>query len=364
MGWVFEDPLLLGLGSGLVGFLALYIVSRHYNLNVFGTDVSSETGKDNRILKLVVEHVHDGLLVQDIYGHIEWSNPAYSRITGFSAEEILGRRPQEFVLTDDNQLSDEDVANFRYDLNVIKSGFEERIQNRRKSGELFWNELIFAVFEGDTLKETKIIVISRDITHQIEHLDELETVRKRLKYKAEHDDLTEVANRSKLNKYLEHWLAEIREENGSIGVLHLDLDLFKDINDAYGHSAGDAVLVRVAEVVQSVVGKQGLVARVGGDEFVVAVPNPENSKALSELAGSVLQGISEPLLWEQLALNVAGSIGIMISDGSISTPSELINRADIALYEAKKSGQGQLAWYTDELGRAHRQKRKLASQAL
>ncbi|MEP5621186.1 MAG: sensor domain-containing diguanylate cyclase [Hyphomicrobiales bacterium] len=327
-------------------------------------DATSEADKNSEILKLVVEHVHDGLLVQDIYGRIEWSNPAYSRISGFSAEEIVGRRPQEFILTEDNQLSANEIANFQYDLDIFKTGTEERIQNRRKNGELFWNELTFAIFEGKELEDTKIILISRDVTHQVEYLDELEEVRKRLKYRAEHDDLTDVANRTKLNKFLDRSLADALTQSHKIGILHLDLDLFKDINDAYGHSAGDAVLVHVAGVLKSTVGEQGLVARVGGDEFVVAVPDVESQKGLTELAQKILSEISKPIVWEQLTLNVAGCIGIMDSDGLAKNASELINCADIALYEAKKSGKGMFACYTPELGSAYRKKRKLVNKAV
>ncbi|PVB59719.1 PAS domain-containing protein [Labrenzia sp. 011] len=133
----------------------------------------SEFGNDAAILKLVVEHAHEGLVMQDIYGRIEWTNPAYSRITGYTAEEIRGRRPQEFILAGESQVSPEEIETFKFDLTKYHSGFEELIHNRRKNGELFWNQITFAVVEGKSPEESKIIVICRDVTSQVEHLQEL-----------------------------------------------------------------------------------------------------------------------------------------------------------------------------------------------
>jgi diguanylate cyclase (GGDEF)-like protein/PAS domain S-box-containing protein len=322
----------------------------------------SEFGNDTAILKLVVEHAHEGLVMQDIYGHIEWSNPAYSRITGFSAEEIRGRRPQEFVLTPENQIPPEDIANFRYDLEKFQSGVEELILNRRKNGEYFWNQLTFAVVDGKTEEETKIILICRDVTTQVEHVKELEEARNRLKYQAEHDDLTGVANRARLSAYLQERVASAQENSGQIGILHVDLDHFKDINDSYGHGAGDAVLRHVANVMRSVLDNKGLVARIGGDEFIAVVADPAGSEQMEYLGNQILEGLARPVKVEHQDLRAGGSVGLVLADPSKCSASELINQADIALYAAKKSGRSQLTWYTEALGAAHRQRRQILAR--
>ncbi|MEL7527304.1 MAG: PAS domain S-box protein, partial [Pseudomonadota bacterium] len=99
---------------------------------------SSEFGNDAAILKTVVEHAHEGLVLQDIYGRIEWSNPAYTRITGYTAEEIRGRRPQEFVLPPDKQLPPDELENFKFDLDKFSSGFKELFQNSSPFLRRFW----------------------------------------------------------------------------------------------------------------------------------------------------------------------------------------------------------------------------------
>lgn len=349
------------LGAAVALFVVGYASGRK-QLSSAQAARQSEFGNDTAILKLVVEHAHEGLVMQDIYGHIEWTNPAYSRITGYSAEEIRGRRPQEFILTPENQIAPEDIASFRFDLSKFQSGTEELILNKRKNGEYFWNQLTFAVVDGETEEDTKIILICRDVTTQVEHVKELEEARNRLKYQAEHDDLTGVANRARLSAYLQERVASPVDRSGKnsgmIGILHVDLDHFKDINDSHGHGAGDAVLRHVAKVMRSVLENKGLVARIGGDEFVAVVADPAGPEQMENLGNQILQGLARPVKVDHHELRVAGSVGLVVADTSKSSAWELINRADIALYAAKKSGRSQLAWYTEALGAAHRQRRQ------
>jgi len=349
------------LGVALATFILGYVGGRRSDRRD-RSDSLSEFGNDTAILKLVVEHAHEGLIMQDIYGRIEWSNPAYSRITGYSAEEILGRRPQEFVLTPENQIPPEEIAVFRFDLSKFRSGTEELILNRRKNGEYFWNQLTFAVVDGKTEEETKIILICRDVTSQVEHVKELEDARNRLKHQAEHDDLTGVANRARLSAYLQEQIASSADGVETIGILHLDLDHFKDINDSHGHGAGDAVLRHVAKAMRTALGDKGLVARIGGDEFIAVIANPVGPEQLEALGNQVLQGLAKPVKVDHHHLRVAGSVGLVLANPAKSSASELINQADIALYEAKKSGRSQLAWYTDALGAQYRQRRQILAR--
>ena len=319
-------------------------------------------GNDTAVLNLVVEHAHEGLVMQDIYGHIEWSNPAYTRITGFSADEIRGRRPQEFILAPENQIPAEEIETFKYDLSKFQSGVHELILNRRKNGDLFWNQLTFAVVAGETEDDTKIILICRDVTSHVEHVKELEQARNRLKYQAEHDDLTGVANRARISDYLQEKVSESAGKSGQIGIIHVDLDHFKDINDNHGHGAGDAVLRQVAKTLQSVLGPEGLVARVGGDEFIAVVPEPTGAEQMEHLGAEILRGLATPVTVDQHRLRVAGSAGLVLADPAEASVSELINRADIALYAAKKSGRNRFAWYTEAIGTAHRQRRMVLAR--
>lgn len=318
---------------------------------------SSEFGNDAAILKTVVEHAHEGLVLQDIYGRIEWSNPAYTRITGYTAEEIRGRRPQEFVLPPDKQLPPDELENFKFDLDKFSSGFKELIQNRRKNGELFWNQLTFARIEAETEDDTRMIILCQDVTREVERFAELEETRKHLKFQAEHDELTGLVTRAKITEFLQQRLSAGRADGHQTGVLLLDLDHFKDINDSYGHSAGDAVLRHVAGVLKSVVGETGLVARIGGDEFMVAFFRPVDREQLEALARRLLDELVKPVLIAQQRVKIGGSAGLVVADCAKVGLEEFVNHGDIALYAAKKSGRGQFSWYTEALGAAYRHRR-------
>ncbi|MEM9632005.1 MAG: EAL domain-containing protein [Pseudomonadota bacterium] len=351
-----QYQLLIGLGIGAI-VLALGYACGRWHRSGRETELSSKLENDAAILKLVVEHAHEGLVLQDLYGRIEWSNPAYTRLTGYSAEEIRGRRPQEFILTSDNELPVEAIETFKFDLNRIHSGFKELILNKRKNGEEFWNQLTFAVVEGDTPENTRMIILCQDVTSQVEHVKALEEARNRLKHQAEHDDLTGVANRTGLAAYLKEQLANPQIGNGKIGVVHIDLDHFKDINDSHGHIAGDEVLRHAARVLESSLEGRGLVARIGGDEFIGIVAEPRDQAHMEVLGKKILEGLSKPVTFEHQPLRAAGSVGLVLADTSQTSVSELIHRADIALYAAKRTGRNRLSWYTDALGAAHRQKR-------
>lgn len=300
--------------------------------------------------------------MQDICGRIQWSNPSYSRITGYSAEELLGRRPQELLLPPDRQLDPEELKNFRYDLRTFEPGFKELILNRRKNGEYFWNQLTFAQVAGDTPETTRMILICQDVTQEVGRVSELEEARKRLKHQAEHDDLTGLASRAKIKEVLQARLAAAADTGGNVGVILFDMDNFKDVNDEHGHSTGDAVLCHVAGILQSVVGDKGLVARIGGDEFLVTVSQPEGSKEMEELGHEILTKLHEPALIDTHKIRVAGSMGLVLAAAAKIGVTELINRADMALYAAKRAGRGRFAWYTDALGAAHRHRRMSMAQ--
>jgi len=353
--------LFFGIGAGVILFPAVFFVGRRISKQSASKD-SFEFGNDAAILKTVVEHAHEGLVVQDIYGRIEWSNPAYSRITGYSAEEIRGRRPQEFILPPDKQLAPDEIENFKFDLGKFSSGFKELILNRRKNGEFFWNQLTFAQVEGDTPDKAKMIILCQDVTREVERFAELEETRKRLKYQAEHDELTGLATRARMTSFLQDRLSSATDKDAKVGIIHFDLDHFKDINDSHGHSAGDAVLRHVADVLKTVFKDFGLVARVGGDEFVAVVSKPDGPEQMEHLAQRIFDSLTRPIMVERHRLMVAGSVGLVLADAGKTSLAEIVNRADIALYAAKKAGRGRFSWYTEALGAAHRHRRMSMAQ--
>ena len=125
---------------------------------------------------------------------------------------------------------------------------------------------------------------------------------------------------------------------GEVSVLHLDLDRFKQINDALGHDAGDAVLVRVAQTLRRIAGQDGLACRTGGDEFVILFEQAPT--ALRDICDRLLAAFDEPFAYQGKVCDIGVSIGCATGQGAAADPSDIFIRADTALYAAKQAGRG------------------------
>jgi diguanylate cyclase (GGDEF)-like protein len=171
---------------------------------------------------------------------------------------------------------------------------------------------------------------------------QLQILSERLEHSAFHDQLTGLPNRKKLHIFLERMLEDRRIDVSGLCVMHIDLDRFKQVNDTLGHSVGDAVLQRVAEAMQSKMRSGDLVARVGGDEFVVVArlhgANPEGRA--QRIAEGLIARIRTPTVIEGNTCTVGASIGYVLPDQDMKCPDDLFRNADIALYEAKRVGKG------------------------
>lgn len=173
--------------------------------------------------------------------------------------------------------------------------------------------------------------------------------RHHLSYAASHDALTGLLNRRAIYKHL--CLDDEMLQGGDITrcVIKVDLDQFKTVNDSLGHNVGDRVLVHVAEILKRETEKEHHVGRVGGDEFVILIENPPSREAVVDLAHRIIKAISMPLDFDGVRSKLGASIGFTIAFSTETTPDQLLIESDLALYEAKRAGQGQVFAYSDEL---------------
>ncbi|SEG01006.1 diguanylate cyclase (GGDEF) domain-containing protein [Jhaorihella thermophila] len=150
------------------------------------------------------------------------------------------------------------------------------------------------------------------------------------------DTLTGLKNR----RALDHILARLSESGETFALMHLDLDFFKQVNDTYGHAAGDTVLQRAARVMVAATRERDAVARIGGDEFVLIFPRLVDPDKLAMIARRLIQGLEEPIPVGEQTCRISASIGIAIRQDSEEAAEDLLHRADIALYAAKRAGRG------------------------
>lgn len=178
---------------------------------------------------------------------------------------------------------------------------------------------------------------------------ELEQTKARIEHNALHDTLTGLPNR----RYLDTWLTERAERchqnGGSIALLHIDLDRFKQINDTLGHVAGDAMLVHAANLLRSNLTKDDFVARVGGDEFIVVCVYEGPATRLDKIARAIVDQMRRPVPYEGHFCRFGASIGIAVQSGRSVDAKRLLIDADIALYRAKRRGKNGYEFFTEAL---------------
>lgn len=187
------------------------------------------------------------------------------------------------------------------------------------------------------------------LVRAIRYAQERKRLETALAHQALHDPLTGLANRALFRDRLERALRRARRsDGGTIAVLFFDLDHFKAVNDSLGHSAGDALLVLVAQRLRTVLRENDTLARLGGDEFTVLTEDLSGPDDAQQLADRVMTALTEPFDVSGRAVHVGASAGLVLVRGG-DDPETLLRDADIALYAAKAAGRGRSAWFDDEL---------------
>jgi len=345
-----DVPFTLGIIAALcVVTVALFAYLRSQN-GLHRREIASveralhDSRRQHIIMRKAALNAGDGIVYQDMCARILWANPAYCRTMGYDLEEIIGRRPQEFCFPPESRPTDEEIENFVYDPGNEEFQKLVRRYNMRRNGERFWQEFSLSLIEP-VPGEQRVILVTRDVTEQVAREEELEKVRAGLQHAAHHDALTGLKNRYAFLKAADDILQGGDRRNRKIGLLYIDLDKFKQVNDSHGHAAGDAVLVHVADAIRGTLRSDDLACRLGGDEFLVACIGVSDFKTLEMIADALLEKMRTPFVWGDTTLTTGASIGLAISDENIGTAEDLIRIADFALYEAKEPGRPRVASY-------------------
>jgi diguanylate cyclase (GGDEF)-like protein/PAS domain S-box-containing protein len=280
-------------------------------------------------MRSVLDNVSDGLATIDQAGIIESANPAVAKLFGYSAEELMGQQADILIATTHRSAFDNYLQR-RLNLDVPVSGAHETM-GKRKNGSLF--PLEFVVSSMQVGSRHLFIGTLRDISERKAHTDALE-------YQALHDALTGLPNRSLFGDRLRQALLAARRNQKMFGVLLLDLDRFKDINDALGHDRGDSLLQEVTARLRGVLRATDTIARLGGDEFAVLTTDAKHPEDVVASARKILASLEGPFAIGDQMVETGASIGIAIYPVHGDDPSTLLRRADVAMYVAKRSGGG------------------------
>ncbi len=294
-----------------------------------------------RILERGIESSVNGVVIADAQqpGYpIIYANAAFEKITGYTREEVIGHNCRML------QGEHTDPGARR----ALRLGIEARrmlhvtLLNYRKDGSPFWNDLYISPVFDDQGEVTHFIGIQNDISTQREY-------ESRLAYHASHDALTGLPNRTLLEDRLAQSSQFAHRYARSLAVLFVDLDDFKPINDTLGHEIGDHILIEVARRLEAGVRPGDTVARFGGDEFVILLPDLAHQDDVLPIVERLLDSVARPYRDGDSELRLTASIGIALHQDDDLRPTRLIQQADLAMYKAKRHGRNTYQWFTQDL---------------
>lgn len=267
-----------------------------------------------------------------------YANEAFTEISGYSFAEVENQSLNLMI----GKNTDVDAINEMGAFVLEEKPITKTILSYRKDGTAFWNMVYLSPVRNSKHIVTHYIAVMNDITEKMEHDSNLA-------YQATHDILTGLGNRLLFSDRLKHDFELAKRNQSLMAVLFIDLDDFKPINDALGHKIGDRLLVSVAERLSGIIRETDTLARFGGDEFVLLLPQVVALHEAEDVAGRVLEVLSQSYLIDGHELHISASVGISIADDELSHPEKLLQQADMAMYKAKQKGKDAFEIYSADL---------------
>ncbi|EKE17821.1 MAG: diguanylate cyclase/phosphodiesterase with PAS/PAC sensor(s) [uncultured bacterium] len=346
--WCYEIKTILGIvGPALLALtvLAIAFYRRHSQLE-------AQRAKSARLQQInaaqVFTNSHEGILIAALDGTIIDANDAFVRITGYSRDELLGQKSS--ILKDG--LQDEAFyAGIRSQL--LEQGFwRGEILNRRKNGSIFTESLNISAIRDDQGVIRQYVAMISDISQRKE-------MEERVRQLAFYDPLTQLPNRRLLDDRLNQVMLASKRSGHFAALMFLDLDNFKPLNDAHGHSVGDLLLAEVGRRLTAAVREMDTVARFGGDEFVVllgelGLDRAGSTEQARSIAEKIRLSLSAPYflaiepgnaLTTTVEHHCSVSIGAVVFVNHQATQQEILKWADVAMYQAKEAGRNLIRFY-------------------
>ena len=303
-----------------------------------------QIGEENRKLSLAVEASSSIMIITDLDGTMEYVNPRFTEVTGYSKKEAIGRNAS---LLQSGEASENTYVEM---WKTITSGgtWKGEFHNQKKDGSFYWGRSSITGVKDATGKITHFISNQEDVTHEYE-------LSEQLSYQASHDALTGLVNRREFERRAERLLASIRQEQSEHALCYMDLDQFKVVNDTCGHTAGDEMLRQLSIALQGAVRKRDTLARLGGDEFGVLMEHcsPDHAHRVASTLQKVMQDYQ--FVWEGHVFKVGVSIGLVAITETFANLTELMKQADAACYMAKDMGRNRIhVYHGDDVSLAQR----------
>jgi len=297
-----------------------------------------EQSEELKLSAAIFENIKEGILICGADKKILTVNRSFESILGYSKNELIGEKPSLF------KSGFHDFIFYKkmwQDLKE-KGSWRGKIYDKKKSGEMIPIWLNISAIKNNNGEISRYVAVHTS-------LQEIIKSQKKAEFLAYHDSLTSLPNRLKLESDLEYTINIATRNELEIFVLFIDLDRFKIINDTLGHGIGDELLKVVANRIKSVLRETDILARMGGDEFIVVLDTSRNKKGSGFVCEKILNIIKEPIVIEGNNLNTTASIGVAVFPEDGRDITSLIKNADTAMYYAKKLGKNNYQFYDEKL---------------
>lgn len=301
----------------------------------------SERKKAEELLLLsdrVFKNTSEAIIITKPDGEIIDINKAFTTITGWEREEIIGQNPR--IMRSGRQ--DGDFYKAMWQEIHDKGCWSGEIWDRKKSGEEYPKWLTINAVNDEQGTVTHYIGIFSDITKN-------KATEEQLQRMAFYDGLTNLPNRTLCRDRLEHEIKGAHRHDKKLAVLYLDLDRFKYVNDTLGHASGDLLLQQAALRITSCVREEDTVARLGGDEFTVILTDVDDTRIIQRITSNIISRLSEQFTIQGTDVNIGASIGISLYPDNGTDYDTLTKNADTAMYKAKEGGRNTYRFFTEEL---------------
>jgi diguanylate cyclase (GGDEF)-like protein/PAS domain S-box-containing protein len=293
----------------------------------------------NRTLEKVFLESNQALVITDLDGTVLRVNPKHREVSGYEPGDVVGQNPRMMK----SGVHDKSFYDNMWREITETGRWEGEIWDRRKDGELYAKWLLITTVPDEQGSPCCYLGLFHDVTKAKQDLA-------RLEYLAHYDAVTKLPNRILFIDRVKQAISRSKRSGMHVAQMFVDLDGFKQVNDQYGHRAGDKLLYQVAERLRSTVRDADTVARLGGDEFTVVVPDIKMEIDATTIADKLVKSVRKSFSIEGVEISVSASIGIALYPFDGETVDDLLKNSDLAMYAAKQAGKDQFQLFKAEMG--------------